>query len=147
MVRRSVSRARLCEECGEPLEHGGDIVEHLYPLGIGTRARLLAQPGCLLSVFLSVMHGEPNKKDWLRKFPRHLRSENDIDRFSSISHSARSAMSPIEIIVVTTRALSSLSPPAPSARQGDQSNSYRDHCQNAEQDPKHGTRLPHGLTP
>jgi hypothetical protein len=141
MVRRSVSRARLCEECGEPLEHGGDIVEHLYLLGIGTRARLLAQPGCLLSVFLSVMHGEPNKKDWLRKFPRHLRSENDIDRFSSISHSARSAMSPAEIMVMTTRAFFSLSPPAPSARQGDQSEAYRDHRENAKQGPKHGTRL------
>jgi hypothetical protein len=147
MVRRSVSRARLCEECGEPLEHGGDIVEHLYLLGIGTRARLLAQPGCLVSVFLSVMHGEPIKKDWLRKFPRHLRSENDIDRFSSISHSARSAMSPIEIIVMTTRALSCLSPPAPSARQDDQSEAYRDHRENAEQGPKHGTHLPRGLTP
>jgi hypothetical protein len=86
-------------------------------------------------------------RDWLRKFPRHLRSENDIDRFSSISHSARSAMSPIEIIVVTTRALPCLSPPAPSARQDDQSKDYRDHRENAEQGPKHGTRLPHALTP
>jgi hypothetical protein len=127
MVRRSIFPARLCEEGGELLEHGGDIVEHLYLLGIGTRAGLLAQPGCLLSVFLGVMHGEPIKKVWLRKFPRYLRSENDIDRFSSISHSARSAMSPIDIIVMTTRALSCLSPPAPSARQGDQSEAYRDH--------------------
>jgi len=86
-------------------------------------------------------------RDWLRKFSRHLRSENDIDRFSSISHSARSAMSPIEIMVMTTRAFSSLSPPAPSARQDDQSKGYRDHRQNAEQGPKHGTHLPRGLTP
>jgi hypothetical protein len=92
------------------------------------------------------MHGEPIKKDWLRNFARHLRSENDIDRFSTISHGARSAMSPIEIIVMTTRALSCLSPPAPSARQDDQSKDYRDHRQNAEQGPKHGTHLPRGLT-
>jgi hypothetical protein len=93
------------------------------------------------------MHSQPVNTGLAPKIPPHLRSENDIDRFSPISHSARSAMSPIEIIVVTTRALSSLSPPAPSARQGDQSNAYRDHRQNAEQGPKHGTRLPHGLAP
>src|SRR6266852_2286319 len=60
---------------------------------------------------------------------------------------ARSAMLLIEIIVMTARTYSSLSPPAPSGRQGDQSEAYRDHRQNAEQGPKHGTRLPHGLTP
>src|SRR6266849_2967265 len=53
---------------------------------------------------------------------------------------ARSAMLLIEIIVMTARTYSSLSPPAPSGRQGVQSEAYRDHRQNAEQGPNHGTR-------
>jgi hypothetical protein len=89
MVRRSIFPARLCEEGGKLLEHGGDVVEHLYLVGIGTLASLRAQPCRLISILLGMIHGEPVNKDWLRKFPRHLRSENDIDRFSSISHSAR----------------------------------------------------------
>src|SRR5260221_9760226 len=59
----------------------------------------------------------------------------------------RSAMSLIEIIVMTARAFSSLSPPAPSGRQGDRSEAYRDHRQNAEQGPNHGTRLRADPTP
>ncbi len=69
MVRRSISRARLCEEGGEPLEQGGDIVEHLNLLGIGTRASLLAQLRCLVSVFLSVMHGKPINTGLASKIP------------------------------------------------------------------------------
>jgi hypothetical protein len=69
MARRSISHTHLREEAGEPLENGGDIVEHLYLLGIGTRASLLAQPRRLVSVFLSVMHDEPA---YLRACGAHL---------------------------------------------------------------------------
>jgi hypothetical protein len=75
MARRSISRARLSEQRGEPLEQGRDVVEHLYLLGIGTRASLLPQPRCLISVFLSVMHGEPINTGLAPKVPPRLQGE------------------------------------------------------------------------
>src|SRR5437868_2654267 len=69
MARRSAFRAPSRDDGGELLEHGGDVVEHLYLVGIGTRASLRAQPCRLVSILLSITHGEPINAGLVRKIP------------------------------------------------------------------------------
>jgi len=78
--------ARLCEDRRRACSNmaATSLSISYPPRDRNSRTASSRSRAACLSVFLSVMRGEPNKKDWLRKFPPdNLRSEKrTIDRFS-----------------------------------------------------------------